>query len=295
MSTDTKTIQLPDGRDLAYMQHGDLSGTPVFFIHGNPGSRLMRHPDESIITDLGVRLITMDRPGYGYSDYQTNRTLLDFPSDLASLADALNIDTFALFGVSAGGPYTAATAYKMPERVRIAAIVSGVAPFDRPNPYEGVNETYTQAFKLSKWPFWLLRPLIWLGDRSSLNDREAYWQEVLGRASRDDREVLQRPEIKEQVLNYLPEATRQGSKGRAREAKILVNPWGFDLSEIQPTVHLWYWEDDTIVPPQMGRYLEQKIPNTVPHFLPNGGHFGFYDHWREILEPLANNNHTEEN
>jgi pimeloyl-ACP methyl ester carboxylesterase len=287
MTTDTQTIQLPDGRTLAYMQHGDLSGKPVFFLHGNPGSRLMRHPDESIAADLGAHIITVDRPGYGYSDYQDNRTLLDFPDDLANLADALSLQTFAMFGVSAGGPYTAATAYKLPQRVTKAAIASGVAPFDRPNPYEGVNETYTQAFKLSQWPFWLLRPLVWLGDRTNLRDMEAYWQEILGRASDADKEILQRPDIKEQVLNYLPEATRQGSKGRAREAKILANPWGFDLSQIQATVHLWYWDDDTIVPPQMGRYLEQQIPNTVAHFLPDGGHFAFYDHWREILQPLV--------
>jgi pimeloyl-ACP methyl ester carboxylesterase len=94
---ETKTYKLKDGRTQAYTEHGDLSGTPVFFVHGNPSSRLMRHPDESIVEGLGVRVITPDRPGYGFSDFQSKRRLLDFPNDIAQLADGLDIEKFAIF------------------------------------------------------------------------------------------------------------------------------------------------------------------------------------------------------
>ena len=74
----TDTITLKDGRLLAYAEYGDPAGTPVFFFHGTPGSRLFR-PSDSITLKLGVRLICTDRPGYGASTFQPGRRLLDWP------------------------------------------------------------------------------------------------------------------------------------------------------------------------------------------------------------------------
>lgn len=286
MADASKTIILRDGRTLGYTEHGDLSGQPVIFIHGNPGSRFMRHPDESIAASLGIRLVTPDRPGYGLSDYQTKRTLLDFPEDMVQLADALQIDKFAIFGTSAGGPYTAACAYKLPNRITKAAIVSGAAPMNRDDAYEGMHPDFVKAFKLAQWPFWLLRLLMAVTDRLAARDPEKSLQQSLEMTSAHDAEILNDPAIREQVKGYRAEAIRRGVKGRVQESKILVSPWGFSPSQIQVETHLWYWEDDTLVPISHGRYLDAHIPNSVPHFLPGGGHFSIFEHWREILAAL---------
>ncbi len=287
MTGQDKTITLQDGRTLAYTEHGDPNGKPVIFVHGNPGSRLMRHPDESIARSLGARLITPDRPGYGLSDYQPGRTLLDFPDDIAQLADALGLERFAVFGVSAGGPYVAAAAYKLPDRLTRAAIVSGAAPFDRPAADDSVGDVYRTAYKLAAWPSWLLRSLMFVQNRAALANPEKTYRQTLESLSPADRDLLADPAIKAQVMAYRSEATRRGVRGWVVEARLLVAPWGFDPARIKPAVHLWYWADDPAVPPQMGAFLEQKIPNTVPHFLPGGGHFSIFSHWRQILEPLV--------
>jgi pimeloyl-ACP methyl ester carboxylesterase len=60
-------ITLGDGRLLAYAVWGDPSGEPVLFHHGTGDSRLARFPDESVTSSLGVRLVTVDRPGVGGS------------------------------------------------------------------------------------------------------------------------------------------------------------------------------------------------------------------------------------
>lgn len=282
-----RMIRLRDGRTLAYTGHGDPDGKPVIFIHGSPGSRLMRHPDESIAVSLGARIVTPDRPGYGLSDYQPGRTLLDFPDDMAQLADALGIDRFAIFGVSAGGPYVAAAAYQLPDRLTHAAIVSGVAPFDRSAAEDSVGSVYRTAYRLAAWPVWLLRLLLAMQNRAALADPEKSFQQTLKSLSPADRELLADPAIKAQVMACRPEATRRGVRGWVADARLLVASWGFDLAKIEPTIHLWYWADDPAVPPQMGAYLDQKIPHTVPHFLPGGGHFSLFSHWRQILEPLV--------
>src|SRR5919108_581927 len=76
----------------------------------------------------GVRLVLVDRPGYGRSDHQPGRRLLDWPGDVAQVADALGVELFAVFGMSGGGPHAAACGYALPERVSAVGLVSSPGP-----------------------------------------------------------------------------------------------------------------------------------------------------------------------
>lgn len=82
--TDSKVsrqIKLHDGRMLGYAEYGDPGGTPVFYFHGFPTSRL------------------------------------DWPDDVADLADELELDRFVVLGGSGGGPFAAACAFRIPARL----------------------------------------------------------------------------------------------------------------------------------------------------------------------------------
>lgn len=280
-------IRLRDGRTLAYVESGNLEGMPVIFMHGNPGSRYMRHPDDGLTASLGVRLITPDRPGYGKSDFKKGRTLLDMPADVEQLANALGLGRFAVMGVSAGGPYVAACAYRLGERLTGAAIVSGSAPFNRSGAMAGVNRDYRAAYSMAMWPGWLLLPVMSLHDQTVRRKPERALETLMKECSADDRALLSDPAIAAQVKGFRFEASRQGVQGMIQEARLLTSPWGFPLEDIRIPVHLWYWEGDSIVPLQMGRYLHARIPSTVPHFLQGGGHFSLYSHWKDILASLV--------
>lgn len=58
-------MRLPDGRTLAYLEVGAAEGRPVFYFHGGPDSRLEVLVFDDASRDLGIRLIAIDRPGYG--------------------------------------------------------------------------------------------------------------------------------------------------------------------------------------------------------------------------------------
>ena len=280
-------VALPDGRDLAYTEQGDPQGTPLLFIHGNPGSRYSVHPDETIAEKLGVRVITPDRPGYGRSSFQPGRVLLDFPDDISALADALGIEKFRIFGVSAGGPYVAACAYALPDRIVEAAIVSGLAPLNRPGALDGMLPAWQAAYQLSqKLPERALRGLLWLQSQATRRNPQGALDSMARILSEEDRALLADLRFRANILERQQEAVRQGVRGWAREAKILVSPWGFDLDEIQPPVHLWYWEADPSIPIQMGAYLASELPHARPHFLPSGGHLAIFSHWQAILTAL---------
>lgn len=291
MPFEDKSITLRDGRRLAYTEHGDPTGRPMFFIHGNPGSRLARPADEGIAETLGAHIITPDRPGYGLSDFQPGRTLLDFPQDIVQLADAMGFERFAVFGVSAGGPYVAVCAHALPGRVTCAAIVSGPAPFNRKKPYEGMGPAWRRVFRTGRLPEWLLRPLISLRARGQRRDPDKSLDDLAAILSRTDRVSLEDPNVRARFWRNTPEATRQGSRGWAREVKIQLAPWGFEPEAIRVPVHLWYWEDDPAIPPGMGRYLADRLRNPIPHFLPGGGHLSIIEYYGEIVEQLLDPAH----
>ena len=81
-----------------------------------PGRGSRRAWDEAARAK-GVRFIAVDRPGMGLSDYRPRRTLVDWPDDVIQVAAALRLDRFAVLGISCGGPYAAACAWKISERL----------------------------------------------------------------------------------------------------------------------------------------------------------------------------------
>jgi pimeloyl-ACP methyl ester carboxylesterase len=105
MTDNATTVRAADGRTLAYAETGDPDGAPVFYFHGLPGSR--SDFDTSIgqeaLPGASVRLIGVDRPGFGASDFQPGRRYDDWPADVATVADELGIDRFGVLGYSAGG------------------------------------------------------------------------------------------------------------------------------------------------------------------------------------------------
>ena len=100
-------LELADGRALSYTEWGSPDATPAFYFHGFPSSRheleLTRPRLEQ--SNIPIRVIALDRPGFGTSTAKPHRTLLDWPTDVAEAAGLLGIDRFAVLGVSAGGPY----------------------------------------------------------------------------------------------------------------------------------------------------------------------------------------------
>src|SRR4029453_14166211 len=65
----------PDGRTLAWREYGPSEGRPLLRFQGMPGSRNSRHPHEDAYDRLGVRVIVLDRPGYGASTLLGGRWL----------------------------------------------------------------------------------------------------------------------------------------------------------------------------------------------------------------------------
>jgi pimeloyl-ACP methyl ester carboxylesterase len=279
-------LRLKDGRSLAYAEYGDPHGKPVFFFHGIPGSRLFRPPDE-VTERLGVRLITTDRPGSGLSTYQRGRRITDWPTDLAQLADHLGIDKFHVAGHSGGGPYTSACAWALPERVLGAAILSGAGPADAREALQSMSPLNRLAFSIGgalPWPVWRL--LVWYLYRMGHDHPEYLFERASGDRPQADMQVLNGRGVLELSYAAQSEGLRQGTRGFALEARLLVRPWGFRLEEMRVPVHVWHGSQDVDTPVAMGRAVAARIPDSQLTVCPGEGHMLLFPHWEEILTQL---------
>ena len=99
-----RQAQLQDGRRLGFAQFGDAEGAPVIVFHDLWGNRNIRHPDDSILARLGIRLIGIDRPGYGMSTRKRDRSIMDVVDDVMLLSKALQLDRFAVLGIPLADP-----------------------------------------------------------------------------------------------------------------------------------------------------------------------------------------------
>jgi pimeloyl-ACP methyl ester carboxylesterase len=283
------TIRLSDGRVLGYAEFGDPTGRPVIFCHGFGDSRLTRNPDDALTAALGVRLITLDGRGIGLSDFKHARSILDVVDDIALLADELQLDRFAVFGWSGGGPHALACAYAFPDRITAVGVACGFAPMDRPGATADMRKDMQRFIPLLRRMPWLAKVAMASLPGQYRKDPDKAFNKQFGHGLPEaDTQMLARAEIRANVLAGAVEAVRSGSQGLALELQLLfARPWGFRPEDIQSEVQLWYGDADVLVPPQMGQYLAQAIGRSHLTIYPGEGHMLYVTHWAEILRSLT--------
>ncbi len=279
-------LRLPDGRRLAYAEYGERQGLPVMCFHGNPGSRLFWGLLPGFPFQPNLHLIAPDRPGFGRSDFDAGRTLAGWPDDVAALADALGLGRFAVLGLSGGGPFALACAWKIPERLSATGVVSSVGPYDAPGATVGMSRTNRGLFLTARRAPWLVRR----GARAVAPVMQRAAERLMTRLAykfpEEDRKVLSRPEVRALVREDFPEAFRQCGRGPAHELILYARPWPFRPERIETEVQLWQGEFDWSVG-AMGRYLAKALPNCRATLIPNAGHFWIVDHLNEVLLGLT--------
>jgi pimeloyl-ACP methyl ester carboxylesterase len=275
------TMRSPGGRVLAFAEWGDPAGRPVLHFHGIPGSRFERHIDDRIYGRLGIRYITVDRPGYGGSDPAPGRTFTDWASDVAALTSYLGIDTIRLVGVSGGGPFALAAAAALPSLVERVAIVSGVGPADRPGAFRGMDLSERLTYWASpRYPrASAVMTSAFLGGAARASDFFAR------AASHAGKTAAARATEARVVSEQLREALRQGSTTTVWENALCARPWGFSLNDVRAPVHLWHGARDRICPLHHAEYLEASLPDATLTVRP-GGHFLILRAAEEVLRSL---------
>lgn len=276
-----RTLELPDGRTLAYATWGDPDGFPILSLHGTPGCRLNRWPNEDVYTGAGAYWITHDRAGYGRSDRHHGRNVVDEVSDVEALADELDLDRFGVTGGSGGGPHVLACAALLPGRVVRAVCSVGVAPLGSPGLTEdewlaGMDPENIKEFRWAQTGEEVLVP-----ELEKLH-REAEERVAVDPASllddfdlsEADRAALARPEAMQITREMTAEFAANGVGGWADDDLAFLQPWGFDVATISVPVLIRYGLTDVLVPPAHGEWLAANVPGCIVDVEDTAGHLG---------------------
>ena len=295
MTRDTQVARAADSSALTFAEWGDSNGFPVFSLHGTPNSRYARHYDESKYADVGARVITYDRPGYGGSDRHPGRRVVDCVGDVAAIADVLGVERFAITGGSGGGPHALAVAARLPDRDTRAVCAVGIAPYDAEGIdwFDGMDPLNVREFG------WALQ-----GEEVLVPELEREVAEIKERVAADpskllgddwglskaDREELARPERAEITRQDVEEAFRNGVWGWVDDDLCFPKPWGFDVSEIRVPTRVIFGLADVLVPAAHGYWLGRHVPGTEVVAEDDQGHLGDPDQITErlgwLLQPV---------
>jgi pimeloyl-ACP methyl ester carboxylesterase len=218
------------------------------------------------------------------STFLPGRRVVDWPADLAELADALGLARFAVAGFSGAGPYLAACAAALPARITTAGFVGCVGPLDLPGAADGLSWSRRAVFAAARRMPWRLAAA--LAAAAPRPEPERLLRAMTADAPDCDRAVLARPEVWSRLVAMTAEAIRPGLRGFALELALAAAPWGVRLSEVACPTYLWQGCQDRAAPEGMGRALAAALPGCRAHFLADAGHFLGIDRWGEILTAL---------
>lgn len=285
---ENNTVTLRDGRILGYAEYGDPKGKPIFYFHGWPASRLQARIADKSAKTLRIRLLSIDRPGFGLSTYQEKRTILDWSDDVGEFADILHIKKFAVMGVSGGGPYAAAIAYKIPQRLTRVGVVVGLAPTWIPDNLKG--SSFTARFCWGNYAkYSSLRYLASLNYFISAYFRPLSYINAIITRSRADKKASYRivKEFRRDAFTNHKETFRQGINGPMADLDLYTRDWGIEFDDIKTKVYLYYGEEDKNVSLNMGKFYHRHIPDSVLKVYPKEGHLCAVTHQEEILKELS--------
>jgi pimeloyl-ACP methyl ester carboxylesterase len=271
---------------MAYSEWGDPGGRPVVLVHGGAGSRLLC-PDGDATEAAGVRLITIDRPGYGMSELRPGRTLLDWVDDFVELADRLDISRCAVVGWSGGAPSTLALGFGLPNRVTTLGLA---APASCSTFIPGIADAagwsagYRAAAELfARDPAAGIAAFEERYAWFSGDGWEAMFAEEFGAV--DDR-LLADPEIRGAMKTMVREGARQGAAGRVADEVAELSPWGFSVADIKQPVHIWSGALDGIDIRMTVDYMAHAIPRATLVTYADGAHLFPFERWAEMLAAL---------
>jgi len=264
----------PDRRTLDVFVDGPEGAIPLLFHNGTPCSGQLYAPFSEAASQRGLRMASFSRAGYGSSTRNPGRSVADVAPDVASILDQLGAERFYTLGWSGGGPHALACAALLPERLIGAATVGGLAPYGAEGLdwMNGMGQENIQAFGAAVADPASLEQLLAAVASEFATVTSTEVAASLGNLVSDVDHAAISGEAAAWLADVFRESVRNGIWGWYDDELALVEPWGFDVSEINVPVAVWQGSQDRMTPFAHGEWLAAAIPGANAHLLPEHGH-----------------------
>ncbi|PON83123.1 Alpha/beta hydrolase fold [Trema orientale] len=283
-------IKLSDGRHLAYKEQGvskESAKHKIVFVHGLGSCRhdtIARFLSPELVEDLGVYIVSFDRPGYGESDPHPKRTVKSIALDIEGLADQLGLGSkFYVVGYSMGGQVLWSILKYIPHRIAGAALIAPVVNYWWTGfPANLSNAAFNQEFWNDRWAYGVCHHTPWL--TYWWNTRKWFPSASVLALSSDvlssQDKALVNSSKRQARKAYMAQVTKQGEyESVHRDLIVGFGQWEFSPVELENpfpnnegSVHVWHGDEDLLVPVLLQRYIAQQLPWIHYHELPGAGH-----------------------
>lgn len=267
----TGTLSLARGRLLAYEEFGALDGYPLLYFHDSGSSRLECGFFDAAARRRGFRLIAIDRPGIGHSDYYLVRRPADVCEDAVELADRLRLDRFGLMSLGAGGLFGLTLAHGRPERVSAQLSLGGV-------PGGAFSETGGSSRLTGCWNGMApaaVRILARVRYAMAGNDPRRVTARLAGRLAGVDRKILENPSVFRLLALDQRAALRQGTRGLTQDLAACFRKLDFRLQDVAAPMTVWRGQADRLSQRSDCEYLVSRLPMARFRRVPNQGRLFF--------------------
>jgi pimeloyl-ACP methyl ester carboxylesterase len=271
--TNGARIRLPDGRTVGYADYGTAGQTAVLWCHGGPGSRLEPQSLAPAAREAGLRIIGIDRPGYGDSTPLPGRTIAQWVPDALAVLDHLEIDRFVTVGVSTGGAYGLALAAQSPRVIGSVACcaLSDMRSAEHKSLVTHNNPAITEIWRARDRDTAIAMAEASMGADGTRMMSQAGSGPALPPA---DLALLANPEWLSGFLSGLPVMFAHGVQGYADDRLADGPGWGsFDVSKIRCPVTVLHGGSDSIAPVALAHHTARIVPGAKLKIFPELGHF----------------------
>ncbi len=278
------SVRLRDGRALAYEEFGDPAGFAVLNCHGGLLCRLDVEPVAEVAAELGVRIVSPDRPGVGRSDRRPGASTADWADDAEQLLDSRGIERCAVMGWSAGGQYALGVAAKLGARVTHTAVIAGCVPLDDRVRRRELSKLDRRFVMLSTKLPWIAHGVFAAVGRSATRHPDrATKRSVAGLPDTERDAVLAAGDW---MGRTMAEALHD-PRGQVDDYRAFVAPWGFAPEDVTGSVTLWQGDRDRLVPARWATTLAEHLPSAELVSCPGEDHLIGLTRRPEVLRRLA--------
>jgi pimeloyl-ACP methyl ester carboxylesterase len=290
-------LKLTDGRRIEYLEFGDPAGAPALYLHGTPSSACEARWLHRAACKEGVRLASVDRPGYKNSDPSPEPSHVTVAQDVVAVARELGFESFATVGFSGGAGYALAAAHVAPEAVTVVHLGGGMTsmnlatglPWQRRLGFRFVALSPATATVLFRRMGRRLGKQLqqYLDESPEKAAKELFSGAALGAQAAAAEEYVRTTgseELRIEITDYMAGAA--SARAVINDILAIVRPAALELGGLTTPVEIWHGLADPAVPVSFAEGLASRLPNARTHLFGGEGHFVFHSHAEEVVASI---------